>query len=290
MQSSARHRVLLGLLGSPIGHSASPLLHEAAGAAAGMQCYYHLIDVAGADESMLRTILNGVRSIGFAGINVTFPYKEAVLPLVDAVSAQVERIGAINAIVVQDGKLVGHNTDMTGFKAGFLRVLGKDLVGPVVLVGAGGVGKAIAFAMLELGVPAIRILERDSAKAEGLRAVLAPFVTVQIADSAEQALRGATGLINATPIGMLPNVESPVPVTLLRDDLWVADAVYLPLHTPLLKAAALQGARIMTGGELVIDQAIHAFQLFTGKEADRAIMEQAFEQVMMAQDVPDTPH
>jgi shikimate dehydrogenase len=286
MPSDYSPRVLLGLLGSPIRHSASPALHEAAGAAAGMQSYYHLIDIAGADAGLLRKILDGVRHIGFAGINVTFPYKEVVLPLVDAISPEVERIGAVNTIVVEEGRLIGHNTDIMGFKACLTRVIGTEFSGPVVLVGAGGVGKAIAFAMVELGVPAIRILERDPRKAEGLKAALAPFIPAQIAETAKEALRGAVGLINATPVGMLPNMEVPVPVTLLRDDLWVADAVYFPLQTPLIKAAALRRARVMTGGELVIDQAVHAFRLFTGREADRAVMAQAFERVMMARHSP----
>src|SRR5713226_7140276 len=142
--------ILLGLIGSPIKSSAAPFMQEAAAEAAGLRAHYRLIDCPGADQSKLRALLEGVRLLGFSGVNVTFPYKEAVVPLLDSLTSAAAAIGAVNTIVVQDGKLVGHNTDATGFARAFSQVLGPPGDAPVVLIGAGGVGSAIAFAMAEV--------------------------------------------------------------------------------------------------------------------------------------------
>src|SRR5258707_14400237 len=115
----ATQLILLGLIGSPIKSSAAPFMHEAAAAAAGLRAHYRLIDIAGADPSTLRALLEGVRLLGFSGINVTFPYKEAVVALVDSLTDTAAAIGAVNTVAVRDGKLIGHNTDTTGFARAF---------------------------------------------------------------------------------------------------------------------------------------------------------------------------
>ena len=115
-QSPAGQRFLTGLIGAPIAMSASPAMHEEAADALGVRCHYHLIEVPGADQARLRALLDGVRSLGFAGVNVTFPYKEAVVPLLDELSSSAREIGAVNTVVVRDGRLIGHNTDTTGFE------------------------------------------------------------------------------------------------------------------------------------------------------------------------------
>src|SRR5437588_884303 len=138
---------LLGLIGSPIMSSAAPAMHEAAADALGLRAQYRLIDVPGADQAKLKAMLDGVRLLGFSGINVTFPYKEAVIPLLDALAPGAAAIGTANTVVVREGKLTGHNTDATGFAAAFKAVLGKPGAAPIVLIGAGGVGRAIGFAM-----------------------------------------------------------------------------------------------------------------------------------------------
>lgn len=275
-----KSRVLLGLIGSPIKSSASPAMHEAAAAAAGFMAFYHLIDVPGADREGLRLMLEGVRRLGFAGVNVTFPYKEAVIPLLDDLSPAAASIGAVNTIVVSDGRLTGHNTDSTGFEHSLAEMIPDAHSRPVALIGAGGVGKAIAFALVRLGVPEIRIVERDAAKAEALQASLPAHAQARICASVEEAAAGAGGVVNGTPVGMLPNRETPVPLSLLKSDMWVADAVYTPLWTPLLVGAKQRGCRVMTGRELAIFQALEAFRLFTGVNAPRESMSAAFDAVM----------
>jgi shikimate dehydrogenase len=273
-------RFLTGLIGAPIKHSASPAMHEWAAQALGAKCYYHLIEVAGAGREELRALFDGVRRLGFAGVNVTFPYKEAVVELLDELSAGAKAVQAVNTVVVRDGRLIGHNTDATGFARAAQDLVEASKRGPVALVGAGGVGKAIAFALAQLGVAEIRVFDSDTTKAHALAKIVGPQSNIVIADSVEKALGEAVGLINATPVGMLPNRGSPVPERLLHDGLWVADAVYTPLWTPLLTAAKARGARVMTGRELAIFQAADAFELFTGLKPSTLEIGKAFDAVM----------
>jgi shikimate dehydrogenase len=279
-QAVATQLILLGLIGSPIKSSAAPFMHEAAAASAGLRAHYRLIDIAGADQSKLRAMLEGVRLLGFSGINVTFPYKEAVVPLLDSLTDAAAAIGAVNTVVVRDGKLIGHNTDATGFARAFSQVLGPPGDAPVVLIGAGGVGRAIAFAMAELGVRELRVTDTAAEKAAALAERLRGRTAARVYADLAEALHGAGGVINATPIGMLPDRGSPVPPALIHDGMWVADAVYTPLWTPLLQVARAHGARVMTGRELSIHQAVDAFRLFTGREASHAAIANAFDAVM----------
>ncbi|MCA1526757.1 shikimate dehydrogenase [Bradyrhizobium yuanmingense] len=277
---AASKKLLTGLIGAPIAHSASPAMHERAAEALGLRGHYQLIEVAGADAAGLRLMLEGVRRLGFAGVNVTYPYKEAVVPLLDALAPGAASMGAVNTVVVRDGRLTGHNTDTTGFARAVTPLLAPS-GNAIALIGAGGVGKAIAFALASLNVADIRIFDSEPARAEKLAAMLAPR-GARVAASVEDALEGATGLINGTPVGMLPNRDTPVPARLLRADLWVADAVYSPLITPLLAAAREKGAKIMTGRDLAIYQAADAFELFTGLAPSTEIMGEAFDAVMAA--------
>jgi shikimate dehydrogenase len=275
-----RQRFLTGLVGAPIAQSASPAMHELAADALGVRCHYQLIEVAGADQAGLRALLEGVRNLGFAGVNVTFPYKEAVVPLLDELSDSARAIGAVNTVVVRQGRLVGYNTDATGFERAVANLVTTSRRGAVALIGAGGVGKAIAFALANLGVSEIAIFDSDRAKASQLAAQLRGRLSVRIAESVEDALQRAVGVINATPVGMLPDRSSPIPEALLHRDLWVADAVYSPLWTPLLLAAKTKGCQIMTGRELAIHQAADAFELFTGLKPSTAEMGSAFDAVL----------
>src|SRR5215212_6959717 len=254
-KSAPAQPLLLGLIGSPIMSSAAPAMHEAAAQALGLRAQYRLIDIAGADRAKLSAMLEGVRLLGFSGVNVTFPYKEAVIPLLDALAPGAAAIGSANTVVVRDGKLSGHNTDATGFAAAFKAVLGSSGDAPVALIGAGGVGRAIGFALAELGTRALNIFDSDAGKANALATRLEARMAVRVCRDVAQALGGAGGVINGTPIGMLPNRDSPVPAELLHAGLWVADAVYTPLWTPLLLAARACGCRLMTGRELCMYQA-----------------------------------
>lgn len=273
-------RFLTGLLGAPIAHSASPAMHERAAEAMGARCHYQLIEIAGADRNELRGILDGVRKLGFAGINVTFPYKEAVVELLDELSPGARAIGAVNTVVVRGGRLTGHNTDTSGFARAARDFVTRSQRGPVAVIGTGGVGKAIAFALASLNVAEIRVFDTDCAKADQLVAQLGDRQSIRRAASVEDALAGAAGLVNGTPIGMLPDRGTPVPDALLHAGLWVADAVYSPLWTPLLTAAKAKGAQVMTGRDLAIYQAADAFELFTGLAPSATEMGIAFDDVM----------
>jgi shikimate dehydrogenase len=261
-QPSTRQRFLTGLIGFPIARSASPAMHEQAADALGMRCHYQLIEVADAGREELRALLDGVKRLGFAGVNVTFPYKEAVIGLLDELSPGAVAVGAVNTVVVRDGRLIGHNTDTTGFARAARDLVAGSGHGAVAVIGAGGVGKAIACALAGLGVAEIRIFDTDRV------------------DRVEDALRGAAGLVNGTPVGMLPSRDTPVPEALLHDGLWVADAVYTPLWTPLLTAAKARNARIMTGRDLAVYQAADAFELFTGHTPSTIEIGNAFDGVM----------
>ncbi|MBR1134113.1 shikimate dehydrogenase [Bradyrhizobium iriomotense] len=278
---AASKKLLTGLIGAPIAHSASPAMHERAAEALGLRGHYQLIEVAGADAAGLAMMLEGVRRLGFAGVNVTFPYKEAVVPLLDELAPAAATMAAVNTVVVRDGRLIGHNTDTTGFARAVAPLLASS-GNAVAVIGTGGVGKAIAFALASLKVTDLRIFDSEPARAEKLAALLARHGGARVARSVEDALAGATGLINGTPVGMLPNRDTPVPASLLRENLWVADAVYSPLITPLLAAAKAKGAKIMTGRELAIYQAADAFELFTGLAPSTEVMGEAFDEVMAA--------
>jgi shikimate dehydrogenase len=279
-QPAVSNKLLTGLIGAPIAHSASPAMHEQGAAALGLRCHYQLIEVAGAGRDQLGALLDGVRQLGFAGVNVTYPYKEAVVDLLDELAPEAANMGAVNTVVVRDGRLIGHNTDSTGFARAAAPLVAGSGHGPVALIGAGGVGKAIGFALAGLKVAALRIFDSERARAERLATLLRSYDGVMVADSVEQALQGAVGLVNGTAVGMLPSRATPVPDALLHDGLWVADAVYNPLWTPLLKAAKLKGACVMTGRELAIYQAADAFELFTGRAPSAAAMGDAFDSHM----------
>ena len=274
-------RFLTGLLGAPIQHSASPAIHEAAAADLGLTCFYQLIEIAEADAARLRSLLAAVRELGFAGINITFPYKEAVLSHLDVLADSARSVGAVNTIVIEGERLVGHNTDYTGFSRASANLIHWSKSAPIALVGAGGVGKAIAAALAGHGVAELRIYDRDPRKAESLvRSVAAKRTRMIVVDSLPDALNDVAGIINGTPVGMWPGNESPVPDKYLHGGLWVADAVYSPLWTPLLIAAKKAGAKVVTGRDLVLYQALDAFRLFTGLEPSIAVMSAAFDRVM----------
>jgi shikimate dehydrogenase len=277
---SPSRRFLAGLLGAPIAQSAAPAMHERAAEALDLRCHYQLIEIAGAGREELKMLLEGVRRLGFAGINVTFPYKEAVLDLLDELSPGAALIGAVNTVIVRDDRLIGHNTDTTGFARAITQLVTASPNGAVAVIGAGGAGKAIAFALAGLGVPELRIFDSDHAKAAQLAARLEGQVNASVTPSVEAALHGVAGVVNASPVGMLPSVGMPVPDSLLHAGLWVADAVYSPLWTPLLTAAKAKGARVMTGRELTIYQAADAFELFTGLVPSTSEMGIAFDAVM----------
>lgn len=279
-QSRNREKFLTGLIGAPIAQSAAPAMHEKAAAALGVRCHYQLIEVAGADAATLRALLDGVRRLGFVGVNVTFPYKEAVVPLLDELSPDARTIGAVNTVVVRDGRLVGYNTDGSGFARAIGDLVAGSKHGAVALIGAGGVGKAIAFALASLGIAGLNIFDADRVKAEALSSQLQGRLKARVTDDVAGALEGVVGVVNGTPVGMLPDRGMAVQDALLHGGLWVADAVYAPLWTPLLMAAKAKGARVMTGRDLAVYQAADAFELLTGLKPPVDVIQNAFDAVM----------
>ena len=271
-----------GLIGMDIQGSRSPAMHMGEAAAQGVALRYELLDLAtgGRSADDLSETLTEVQAEGFSGVNVTHPFKQAVMSYLDRLSPEAEAIGAVNTVVFEAGKRVGYNTDSSGFAEGFERQLaGADLT-RVVQLGAGGAGAATAMAMCHLGCHELVIADRQADRARDLVARLPGNATnfrVRLASSDLAAeLAGASGLINATPIGMEGYPGSPIDVALLRPGLWVADVVYFPLETQLLKAAAALGCRTAHGGDMAVFQAARAFDLFTGRHADRQRMSANF--------------
>lgn len=278
----AETRPLVGLIGAKIQRSLSPAMHEAAGEAVGLDVRYHLIDtdVLGLGAADLRQLLEGVRRLGFAGVNVTHPFKEAVVPLLDGLEGAARRVGAVNTVVVRDGRLIGHNTDYSGFIAAWRREFGDRRAGRAALIGAGGVGRAMTHGLTSLGLDELRIFDVESARARALAADLTaayPGLRVEAAADVAAALEGAEGAVNATPIGTYAYPGQPVADEHLRGLGWVADAIYTPVETRFIAAARRAGAAVLTGRELAIGQAIDAFALFFGRPAPADVMRATFE-------------
>lgn len=271
-------KVLVGLIGSGIQRSLTPAMHEEEARHHGLRLHYQLIDLdrAGPRGAELPALVASARTMGFAGLNITYPCKQAVIPLLDDLSEEARAMGAVNTVVNQGGRLVGHNTDGSGWSWGFRRALPNADLERVVLLGAGGAGSAIAHAVLRLGAAELRLVDSDGARAAELAQRLddlygAGRVTA-LAD-AGAALADATGLIHATPTGMDKLPGLPLPESLLRPELWVAEIVYFPLETQLLKAARARGCATVDGGTMAVGQAIGAFELFTGIKPDADRME-----------------
>lgn len=285
--TSAARKLLVGLIGNGIGHSLTPAMQEQEAAEHGLRLHYQLIDLAlpGAGEQDLGQLVQALRAIGFAGFNVTFPYKQVIIPLLDDLSDEARQIGAVNTVVNVDGKLVGHNTDSSGWAWGFRRALpGADLA-RVVLLGAGGAGSAVADAVMRLGVGHLTIVDLDRDRIEALAARLnarhGPGRASASTDIAA-ALEGATGLIHATPTGMSSVPGLPLPEQLLHKALWVSEIVYFPLDTALLQAARARGCATADGGGMAVGQAVDAFRLFTGLEPDAGRIDAHFRAMIAA--------
>lgn len=282
-----KRALLCGLIGAGIGRSLSPALQEDEARHHGIGLHYQLIDLesAGRGIDALPGLMDAVRLMGFAGLNITYPCKQAVMPLLDDLSDEARDIGAVNTVVREGKRLVGYNTDGSGWSWGFKRALpGADLA-TVVLLGAGGAGSACADAVLRLGAGRLVIVDRDASRSAALASRLnAQFggARVSVNADASSALQEATGLIQATPMGMAATPGMPVPAQALHPGLWISEIVYVPLETPLLKAARQAGCRTADGGHMNVGQAAGAFRLFTGLEADAERMDAHFRRLAAA--------
>jgi len=283
-------RTLVGLIGANILKSLSPALHADAFAAAGIDGYYHLMDVEVLRGRSLPQLLDAVKVAGFSGTNVTFPFKQDVLVHLDALDEEARQIGALNCVTIApDGATKGYNTDRSGFRRSFEHHLGRASAdgARVTLVGAGGAGRAVAFALMDLGVADLAIHDSNAKQSASLIADLHRYFGVKRArpvDDLAAAVAAADGVVNATPVGMLGIPGNPVPVAALRPTHWAADVIYTPLDTAFIKAARACGARTLTGGGMCVYQAVEAFRLFTGIAPDVDRMHATFLRALAARD------
>jgi shikimate dehydrogenase len=275
-------RVLAGLIGANIQKSLAPALHEDACAAAGMHGLYHLMDLDALPGRTLESLVDAVRMAGFAGVNVTYPCKEAVLPLLDEVSAEARQIGAVNTVIIDAaGRTTGHNTDRTGFRRAFADAFGGAAVRDraALLVGAGGAGRAVAFALIDLGAEALLIHDKVANRADRLAADLRVFCGTDrcraVAD-VRRAMAEVAGVVNATPVGMLGIPGLPIAPDIVAPEQWVADVIYTPLETELIKTVRARGCQVMGGAGMCVHQAVETFRLFTGVLPDPDRMSRAF--------------
>ena len=280
-QQSPRRAVRVGLIGSGIGLSRSPAMHEAQGRKIGIDYAYHLLDVAEMKPAPppLGDLVLRAEAEGYSGLNITHPYKQAILVHLDALSDNAEAVGSVNTVVLADGRRSGHNTDLWGFRQSFLGELRDVPRDQVLLLGAGGAGAAVAHALLDIGVVHLSISDPEASRLHALVARLGVRFgsqRVAAADDAAKAAAAADGLINATPIGMVGRPGLPIPVEAIRPAMWVADVVYFPIETALLRAARQLGCRTMSGEGMAVFQAVRAFEHFTGMPADIETMRAAF--------------
>ena len=274
-------RILTGLIGRHIGASRSPWLHEREAHAQGLALTYNLLDFAalGRDESDLCAQLDAAAEQGYAGLNVTYPYKQAVIRCLDELAPSAARVGAVNTVRLAAGKRIGHNTDVVGFAESLRDGLPGAGMACVLQIGAGGGGAATAQALLELGTATLFVCDQDRARAATLVSKLeAAFGAgrAAITDDPLLVLDRADGIVNATPMGMAANPQPPLDTSRLTPRHWVADIVYFPLETQLLRVARSRGCRTLDGSGMAVYQAAAAFEIFTGRKADRPRMLRSF--------------
>jgi shikimate dehydrogenase len=282
-----RPAVLVGLIGSGIQASRTPAMHEREGAEQGLRLIYRLIDldVLGLGAAALPELLTAAERMGFSGLNITFPCKQAVVALLHELSPDARALGAVNTVVLRDGRRIGHNTDCSGFAESFRRGLPDVRRGRVVQLGAGGAGAAVAHALLSEGVDRLVINDTQAERAEALAESLGTRFGAGRATACRDLgaeVAAADGLVNCSPVGMAKLPGTPLPVAMLRRELWVAEIVYFPLETALLREARSRGCRTLDGGGMAVFQAVGAFRQFTGREPDAARMLRHFAEMSRA--------
>ena len=280
-------RRVVGLIGYPLRHSISPRFQQAGFDFLRLPVTYQAWET---PPERVAEAVERVRADDCLGMNVTVPHKQAVMPLLDEISADAQQIGAVNCVTIaNNGRTVGYNTDRIGFKRNFEEGLGRACVEDrtAVLVGAGGAGRAVAFALMDLGAATVSVHDTDTARAAALVADLMLHYGAgrcRLADSLPEAILAAAGVVNATPVGMQGIPGNPVPVVALAAGHWVADVIYTPIETELIKAARAAGARTLTGGGMCVHQAAETFRLFTGVQPDVARMHRTFAAALARRD------
>jgi shikimate dehydrogenase len=285
-----QRRMLVGLLGANIQGSMSPALFAEAFAEAGIDGYYHLLDADLLPGRRLPQLFDAIKTAGFIGANVTYPFKQEIFSLLDAIDPSAAQVGAVNTVVIApDGQSTGYNFDRAGWRNSFTASLGAASAQNkiVVQIGAGGAGRAVAFALMDLGVAALVLHDLDRARAAALQADLAKHYGAsrcRVADALERDIAAAAGVVNATQVGMRGFPGNPVPIAALNASHWAADVIYTPLQTEFLKAATAKGARTLNGSGMCVHQAVEAFRELTGFTPDLARLHRAFVTAVAARD------
>ncbi|MGX0901662.1 shikimate dehydrogenase [Roseovarius sp. MBR-79] len=277
---TATHAIKLGLIGDNITRSKSPRLHRTAGQLTGHDVTYDRL-IPRDMHLTFDEVFEQARSGGFRGINVTYPYKELVTAKVTVTDPLVRAIGAVNTVVFDADGPKGFNTDYTGFMAAYRAVRGEAGPGTVCLIGTGGVGKAVAFGLIGLRAEAIRCVDLDAAKAEALAEALRALgseTRIETATDAIAAAKGADGIINCTPLGMVGIGGTALPAQAMAGAKWAFDAVYTPVETQFLQDAKAAGLTVISGYELFFGQGVDAWDIFTGIPLDHAALRAAIQE------------
>ncbi|MGF1650000.1 MAG: shikimate dehydrogenase family protein [Hyphomicrobiaceae bacterium] len=264
--------IRLGLIGDNIAKSQAPRLHRLAGMQSGRHVTYERLVPAelglGFDD-----LFATVATSGYRGVNITYPYKERAAAKVIVRDPLVRAMGAVNTVIFEDGNAYGFNTDYSGFIAAYRRQRGEAPVGAVLLIGAGGVGKAVAFGLIALGLTDLRIVDLEAEKAHALADALRsirPEVAISCGSDAVLMAENAEGIVNCTPVGMVGHDGTPIERSAMGNAGWAFDAVYTPVETQFLADASAQGLEIISGYELFFGQGVGAWQIFTGLPLDEA--------------------
>lgn len=269
----------LGLIGDNIAASRAPALHELAGRIVGLDVRYDRL-IPREEALDFDALFTACPGRGYAGLNITYPYKERAAARVRVEDPAVRRLGAVNTVIFGPEGARGFNTDYSGFIAAYRAARGAAAPGPVCMIGAGGAGRAVGFGLMTLGLTELRLFDRERGKAEALAAALreaSPGLSVSVAADAEAAARGAEGLVNCTPVGMVGYGGTPLPRAAMAGAVWAFDAVYTPVDTPFLRDAAAEGLAAISGYELFFHQGVDAFRIFAGREVDQGALRAGLE-------------
>lgn len=270
-----------GLIGRAILASRSPWLHEQEARAQGLDLTYELVDFdnRGYPDDALADVIADLVSRGFSGFNVTYPFKQAILPLLDRLDESASLVGAVNTVAIGQDGLTGHNTDMSGFRESFESGLPSADLTNVLQIGAGGAGSAVAVALLTLGTANLTIADLNRDRARDLADRLAsirPDARMDAIAVDDVAVASFSGILNASPVGMAQSPGAPIPTADLRPAQWIADIVYFPLETALLRDARARGCATLDGSGMAINQAALAFEIINGRDADVNRMRASF--------------
>ena len=273
--------MLSGLSGRASMASRAPWLHEQEARAQGLALQYELFDFTarGLGDDSLGGIIETLRNHAYCGFNVTYPFKQQILPLLDALDTSAEIVGAVNTVAIREGRMIGYNTDMSGFHQSVVEGLAGAAMARVLQLGAGGAGAAVASALLRLGVERLDVVDIDTERARALAETLGRRFggdRVRARADGDRATGTVDGIVNATPVGLAANPGMPIDPALIDPRHWVADIVYFPLETELLRVARSRGCRTLDGSGMVINQAAAAFEIITGSPANRQRMRTSF--------------